>query len=320
MTDDPRRPAEPAPWIGPMLALGTRVHRFAAIHQGRQLIVVVSVPSREFSAVLIACGWVMTNPAPPAKDPIEVLSPLPSGAAVRLVTKTDVIADTLVKVDESKKPTRVFLQHSTWMSAMVQAAATVRELDMPRRHRKPVPGRIGAFARLEETWDSRLASPTADLAIVGTKTWLKKELSAFVSTERGHVMGTEQAMMFHAAERRASESLIGYGTLADVVLPNDEGAATWATRLYSSAKLAEKLPLPADVRAVILDGAGATKYTDTIEAPVIICVIDRSVADETPAETLVQTRNTRGEPLSLADDLGWRPPAGVEGLAFTVAL
>ena len=71
---------------------------------------------------------------------------------------------------------------------------------------------------------------------------------------------------------------------------------------------------------MILDGNGAISYLGEIETPVAICVLDRSVADETAAELVTQLRNTRGEPLSLSDDLDWRPPQGVEALAFTVAL
>ncbi|WP_258934186.1 hypothetical protein [Nesterenkonia pannonica] len=89
---------------------------------------------------------------------------------------------------------------------------------------------------------------------------------------------------------------------------------------FSSARLADLLPLPQDLNAVILDGGGAIKYLGDIEAPVVICVLDRSVADESVAELVMQLRNTRGEPLSLMSDLGWQPPDGVEALAFTVAL
>ena len=108
--------------------------------------------------------------------------------------------------------------------------------------------------------------------------------------------------------------------IAGLLLPQDEAAATWFTRLYASSRLADQLPLPRDIRAAVLDGAGAIKYLTEIETAVVVCVLDRSVADETAGEMIVQLRNTRGEPVSLADSLGWRAPDGVEALAFTVAL
>ncbi|MBM7820381.1 hypothetical protein JOE63_002858 [Cellulosimicrobium cellulans] len=262
----------------------------------------------------------MTNPALHADDPVDVLRSLPSNSAVRLVTKTEVIHDTLVRVDASRTSSRVQLRGPTLLAQVIVAASPAPATETPRRSPKPVPGTLGVLARLEETWDSRLSAPIADLAVVGTKAWLREDLSAFVSTEPGLVMAPTRAQAYQAAERRTNGSLVGYGTLADIVLPDDEGAATWATRLYSAAKFAEQLPLPSDVEAVVLDGSGAIKYTAEIEAPVIICVIDRSVADDSAAEILIQLRNTRGTPVSLSRDLGWSAPAGVEGISFTVAL
>jgi hypothetical protein len=262
----------------------------------------------------------MINHAPPSRSPVEVLAALPSGSPVRLVTKTEVIHDTLVRLDASRTPTRIHLSGPTLLANVVVSASPAPHVESLRRTPKPAPGTLGALARLEATWDSRLAAPTADLAIVGTKAWLRKDLSAFVTTAPGLVMTPRRASEFQAAERRTKGSLVGYGTLADIVLPDDDGAATWETRLYSAAGLAEQVPLPSDIQAVILDGSGAIKYTAEIEAPVIICVIDRSVADETAAEILIQMRNTRGAPMSLSRDLDWRAPAGIESVAFTVAL
>lgn len=320
MTDDPANPAVPAAWVGPMLALGTRARRYITHNRGRQLVVAVTVPSRDFAAALIAAGWSMTNPATPAQDPVEILTKLPSGSCVRLVTKTEVIHDTFVRIDESRTPARVHLNGPTLLANVLVAASPAPYVESLRRTSKPAPGKLGAFAHLEETWDSRLASPTADLAIVGTKTWLRKDLSAFVTTEPGHVMAPDRVSEFQAAENRTTGFPVGYGTLADIVLPDDDGAATWATRLYSAARFAEQLPLPTDVEAVVLDGSGAIKYAAEIEAPVLICVIDRSIGDENAAEILLQMRNTRGAPVSLGRDLDWRPPTGVEGVAFAVAL
>ncbi|OQQ26025.1 hypothetical protein A6410_18815 [Prescottella equi] len=154
------------------------------------------------------------------------------------------------------------------------------------------------MARLHVGWNSRLAEPGADLAIVGTLAWLEEDFEAYLSKE-----GDE----------------LPPSSIRALLMPKVGRVATWFTRVFASAKLTERLPLPFGLRAVILDGTGAIKHTAEIETPVVICVLDRSVADETAADILVQMRNTRGEPIALSD-LGWHPPAGVEALAFTVAL
>ncbi|MFI7252803.1 hypothetical protein [Micromonospora chalcea] len=155
------------------------------------------------------------------------------------------------------------------------------------------------MARLDLAWDARLALPAADLAIIGTTSWLREEFEAHVGRENDGF----------------PSSAIG-----SLLMPKVARVATWFTRLYSSTRLAEHLPLPHGLKAVILDGSGAIKHLAEIEAPVVICVLDRSVGDETGAEIVTQLRNTRGEPLSLSNDLGWHPPPGVEALAFTVPL
>lgn len=106
----------------------------------------------------------------------------------------------------------------------------------------------------------------------------------------------------------------------DLLLPDIGEPGTWSTRVYPSAHLAEHLPLPEDLRGVILDGSAAIKYIHGIESPAVVCVIDRSVADETGADILVQLRNSRGEPVSPREDLNWPAPSGIEALAFTVPL
>ncbi|WP_081902006.1 hypothetical protein [Lentzea aerocolonigenes] len=155
------------------------------------------------------------------------------------------------------------------------------------------------MARLDQAWDDRLARPAADLAIVGTLAWLKEDFEAHLARQNDQLPSSR---------------------IGSLLMPKIGRVATWFTLVYSSASLADHLPIPGSVNAVILDGNGAIKYLSEIEAPVVICVLDRSVADETAAELVIQLRNTRSEPLSLNNDLGWPPPAGVEALAFTVAL
>lgn len=82
----------------------------------------------------------------------------------------------------------------------------------------------------------------------------------------------------------------------------------------------DDVDLPVGLRAVVLDGATPTRYLAGIETPVVVAVLDRSVADTTVPELVMNYRNTRGEHLSLQRDLQWTPPTGVEALAFEVPL
>ncbi|WP_239657220.1 hypothetical protein [Mycobacterium riyadhense] len=221
------------------------------------------------------------------------------GQPLRAVNSRQVITGKFSSLDERVQPPRAQFAGSSWSIDGIRALVPITEYDQPERAPRPEPGSVERMARLDLSWDTRLAKPAADLAIVGTLTWLKEDFEAHLARE---------------------DDSLPSSRIRSLLMPKIGRPATWYTRVYASAKLAEQLPIPEDVIAVILDGNGAIKYLVEIEAPVVICVLDRSVADETAAELVIQLRNTRGEPLSLSGDIGWRPPAGVEALAFTVAL
>jgi hypothetical protein len=221
------------------------------------------------------------------------------GQPLRAVNSRHVITGTFSSLNESAQPPRAQFAGTGWIVDGIRALAPLAVLDQSERALRPEPGSIEHMARLDLAWDARLALPAADLAIVGTMTWLKEDFEAYLGRENDNLPPS---------------------TIESLLMPNVGPVATWFTRFYASARLADHLPLPQDLSAVILDGNGAVKYLGEIEAPVAICVFDRSVADETAAELVTQLRNTRGEPLSLSEDLGWRPPIGIEALAFTVAL
>lgn len=318
LTDDPLTPAEAAPWIGPLVALGARASRYADTFKGRQLVIAISVPRRDFASALIGCGWVMASSPPTRQDPLTVLRRLAPRTLVRIVTARHVIIDFFDGLDETTTPPRAHIGGSQWKLSGIRAVRELSEPSEPMKMPRPSPGPLGALAGVQDTWDERLAAPAADLVLVGTQTWLRQELEALVSRVNvGHTINNGIASdgaigkVLNAAEDKS---------LGSVLLPEGSDSATWFTRLYSSAQLADLLPLPLDVRAVVLDGAGATKYLAEIEAPIVVCVLDRSVADETAAEIVIQIRNSYGEPLSIRSDLGWAPPAGIEVLAFTVPM
>lgn len=298
LSDSPDDPGQAAAWIGPLLALGTRAARYSKGTAGRQLVIAVSVPKRDFAAVLIGCGWVLASEPPELADPLETMRALQPGAPIRAVNSRHVVTGRFLALNETARPPRAQFAGSTWQVDGIRALAPLAEFEQPERMPRPEPGSIERMARMDVAWDARLALPTADLAIVGTSKWLKEDLDAYLGKEGD----------------RFPPSRLG-----SLLMPDVGRVATWFTRIFASARLSEHLPLPADVKAVILDGGGAINHLAEVEAPVAICVFDRSVADESAAEGLIQMRNTRGQILGM-NDLGWRPPTGVEALAFTVPL
>lgn len=299
LSDSADDPGRATPWIGPLLALGTRAARYSRKSTDRQMVIALSVPKRDFAACLIGCGWVLASEAPILKEPLETLREMEPGQPLRAVNSRQVITGTFSYLDERVQPPRAGFAGSAWRVDGIRAIAPIDNVDQPERAVRPAPGSVERMARLDLAWDARLAKPAADLAIVGTLAWLKEDFEAHLARE---------------------STLLPSTSIGSVLMPKSSRAATWYTRIYPSARLADFLPIPQDVTAAILDGSGAIKYLAQIEAPVIICVLDRSIADETAADLVIQLRNTRGEPLSLSSDLGWQPPTGVEALAFTVAL
>ena len=307
ISDHPETPGTAAFWIGPLVALGALASRRMPEMPGSQLIVAVSVPRRDFAAVLVGCGWVLASSAPCLDAPLEILRGLSMDSPVRLVVEREIVSDYFVRIHDAADP-RVELRNSSWLGSKIRAVTELPSLEAPGREPRPRIGSVARLVRLEASWDDRLASPAADLAIVGTRKWLQDDVAAWLGVD-----------MESAGESSNSASWEA-DSISGLLLPDNEGAATWSTRLFASSRLADQLPLPDEVRATVLDGAGAVKYLTEIEAPLVICILDRSVADDAAGEIVVQLRNVRGEPYSLQENLGWRPPTGVEALAFKVPL
>lgn len=291
LAEDADGPAVAADWIGRFFMLGRFAERWSRSHADSQLVIVLSVPVRDFAAVLVGCGWMSATPAPTLAPVREVLAGLSRGTPVRVVSQTKVFTELFGGIDA-----RGLAQlGSKWQVDKLRAVVPLASIDVPRRQPMPEPGVISRLAGLDKDWAARFCSPPQDLALVGTLTRLREDFAA----QLGRGGGSEP--------------------IENILLPAGPRVVTWSTRVYATAQLDEELP-PAEVRAVVLDGAPATRFLSAIEAPVVVSIIDRSIADESVAEIVMNYRNTRGEPVSLARDLQWTPPQGVEALAFEVPL
>lgn len=292
-------PGRGAHWIAPLLVLGSRAERYYRNSNGRQIIIALSVPKRDFAAALIACGWVLASDVPTLPDPLDTLKSMEPGQPLRVVNFRQVIAGEFRSLNDAVSPPQARFAGSNWRVDRILALTIGVEPGTREKEPRPEPASVEHMVGLDRMWDAWLVSPAADLAIVGTLKWLERDLDAYLAKEGDGLAPS---------------------SIRSLLRPKTSKSATWFARLFPSAGLGDLLPLPKDLNAVVLDGNGAIKYLGEIEAPVVICVFDRSVADDTAAELLIQLRNTRGEPISLGAALGWSPPQGVEALAFTVAL
>jgi hypothetical protein len=308
LADDVASTAIVASWAGHFVALGAKVRKYALEFPGEQLVVVVSVPQRDYAAVLLGCGWVLGRSAQQVNARADALGDLKPGEGVRLVTDHRVLWDTFVRIVDGPDPA-VELSATKWLVSSVTAVSPAPVPPEPTAGARPEVGSLGRWARLELTWNERLATPEDDLAIIGTRAWLERD--------GGALLAVESDLQGHGSAARVRDDV---GTISNLLLPWRVGAPTWFSRFLSAAGLADYLPLSRSFRAVILDGGSAVRYLPDVTAPVVMCVVDRSVLDETSAEMLVQFRNSRGEPKRIRESLGWWPPAGVEALAFTVPL
>lgn len=300
LADEPAQPLAPDGWIGAFVALGSMLRRHAQGLDDRQLVLAVSVPRRDYAAALIGCGWMLGASPPQLDDPCGTFRRADANTYLRAVTDKRIIVGKFGALDEDRRDPRVRTGGHVLPLDRFKAVAVLDGSCESVMQDVPEPGFVAALTGAEATWAERMAAPPTDLALVGTKSWLLADLDAFVGNG--------------AAEGASGTPLASY------VLPTTDHAATWATPVIAAARLGEGAALPAQCQLAILDRYVAIKYLNDVTVPIVVCIVDRSVADESAAETIVEARLNNSRPLSVMDELRWTPPKGVEALAFTVAL
>lgn len=300
LADEPGQPMVVGPWIGSFVGLGARLRRYLSKLEGRQLVLAVSAPSRDYVAALISTGWMLSSEAPALEDPLTVFEKSDQSTYLRAVTDQLIVTGRFTKMVASSSGARVLIGGKLLPADRYRAVSVLDAAVEPAVSEVPAGGYLAELTGTAATWLPRLAAPPMDLALVGTSDWLREDLQAVI-----------------ASETSRGDS---WATLSAYVLPYEERTATWSTPIIPSARLSEGEAIPESCVAVVLDRYGAIKYLNEISAPIIVCIVDRSVADESAAETIIEARNNNSRPVSIADELGWCPPTAVEAIAFTVAI
>ena len=300
LADDAEQRLATDSWIGAFIELGSRLRDYSHALVGRQLVLAVSVPRRDYVAALIGTGWMLSAPTPILDAPIDVFRRAERGTPLRAVTERGVVTGAFGELDESRGEARVRTGGKTYFLSWIRAVSELNEESNNRTGNVPDAGFLAAQMGAASTWLERVTAPPADLALVGTKAWLREDLEALIGN------GADETS--HATQ------------LANYVLPRGPRVATWSTPVIASARLGEGRSLPDTCELAVLDRFGAIKYLNDIAVPIVVCVVDRSIADESAAELLIEARLSNSHPISVVDDLHWKPALGIEALAFTVAL
>ena len=293
-----------AKWIDHLVSCGLRAARYASNLEDIQLVLALSVPQRDYAAALIACGWILGARCPNAPDPRTFLDEIESGQIVRFVDKEKVVAAKFFRIEEKSEKAVLVTDESKWCLEKIAAIDVISDDARPRkvpcRQDRPKPGSLARMTGLDRNWESWLVSAPTDLAIIGTRSWIEHELDACI--------------------RRSEDVGLDNNDIRTVLLPRDKDAVAWHTRIVSHVDRDACLNLPDSTSVVILDGNGAIKYLPDLRSKVVICILDRSAANETAEESILQYRNTRGVPISLSEVNGWKMLPGIEYIAYEVSL
>ena len=220
-------------FITAFVLLGSALRRYLPSLDGRQLVVALSVPRRDYVAALIGAGWMMSAPAPKLDAPVDVFRAVEPGTYLRAVTEQEVITGVFTCLNEARTPPRVITGGTTRALSFYRAVAQLPHASENVEGDVPEPGFLGRLTGAAESWLERIAAPTTDLALIGTTKWLLDDLAALVGNSANDDAGS--------------------APLANYVLPEVPKAATWATAVIPAARMRENNPIPSHCASVILD-------------------------------------------------------------------
>jgi hypothetical protein len=281
-------------WAGPLLALGARLARQGAATFDSQLIVALAVPVRDYAAALIAVGWTLATPSGRPGVPADIVPTLSPGTPVRMVVSGVLVAERFFEAAVVGGRARIHVGPSWWHLDTVHYLTAAPDLPEHRfgRVRLAPAGSMITRTGHAGTWMAEQCRASADVAIIGTRTWLVADMGLGIGW---------------------GDLAAGFDRLDDILRPDDGRRPSWATTLRS-AQLFESTSLPIEAKLSVLDGSSAIRWLPDVATPFAVALIDRSSSDEFAADSILQLRSM-GRPLSL-EPIGWMPPPGVEALAF----
>ena len=285
-----------APWASSLLALGARLSRRRPT-AGAQLVVVLTVPIRDYAACLVAAGWVLTQRPASSAAPLAVASTLPERTPVRILSGWQVTAGLFFEVREELNQTRLHVGASWWDAARLMALHPAVELTPEHFGKAEIhaPGSLIQMAHPDGTWPRLVTEGQRSVRVVGTLTRLLEDMDLALTVD---------------------DNLATADTLARILWP-DRDAAVTALSSFVTAVSDEAQVGSDSFGLTILDGSTAVTWLDgLVSGGHVVTILDRGAAD-TSAEALILELRSRSTPLDVRT-LAWSAPPGIEALMFEV--
>lgn len=283
-----------AEWISGLFEVGRRSRLYAENHPGQRLIVVMSVPTRMYAAVLVAAGWISKTPE--VKDLSEEVSlgQLIPGETVRFVCGNHVVNDVYKRI-EAGVPERAYFENE---------CRILDKIKMVIRGEEGSPYCKGEFRseNIFVTSDfekralmNRVLSERYEVSIVGIRKSLFSQMELEIHSNRS---GRTQ-------------------TLESLLLTNLESKIGALTNVVSSLKIESLWDQARESDCLILDQPSAFSYLTDAESSIVFVIDDRAGIQNSALEDITQYFNWCVE-VDLNKELSWLAPTGIEAFGLMV--
>lgn len=282
-----------AKWAASFLLLGRQLAKYERAND-TQVVLVVTVPIRDYVAWLIGIGWRLSQFRLTNSERNLDFRSLPAGTPVTVTTKAGTRCGVFHGWDEKKN--RINIEGRYLEIGSIEAASRYPHYEGPSRYRiLPKVGSLLDGTGLAQSWAAANSQVASEIAIIGIKKRILAEADTLIGIN--------------------SESLNKLGDILTVQETTNH--TTWCSSIVPSTD-GGRAELEANAALVILDGTSAARWLRTIDSKFVVCVVDRSQDHESLDESILRLR--AGGVALESNFLEWAPPAGIEILGFEVSL
>lgn len=287
-----------APWAGKLIAFGARLARVPP-RRGVQLVAVITVPTREYAALLVGAGWILTQPKRFPTPVGDVAPALRTRDRVRAVIGNHLVTGQFRRLHSSGGLECIQIGPSSWPLSYIQHLAVDNELTERRDGKREIPrmGSLVSRSSLAASWPECYSSGSVSLSLVG--------IGARFHSDLGLEIGwadTEEPL----------------DRLSDI-LRLDDGSSSpcWAAEIIpgSSDVMDELDPR---TQLTILDGNSGIRWLESLLSPIVVCIVDRSTESDELDDIILASRASGR--VRLPSHIGWPGAAGIEVMTYEVSL